>query len=435
MSETRRRVVVTGMGMVTPLGLDLPTSWEAALAGTSAVDHIQSFDASGFPVQIAAEVRARPVEAHFRVPKLRKYADRKILMAVRAAEEALVQAGFGPGEPMPESTRTGVSVGTESGRPLLEDVARRYFRFKDAIASGTPAEQLLGQVDPLDFVNTMPHLTASLLSMTIGAQGPTLTSSTACTSAAQALGEATLCLRRGQADVMLAGGADALVEAFMVTGFALLGALSTRNDEPGRASRPFDKDRNGFVLGEGAGFMVLETLEHAKARGATILAELVGYGCSSNAYRITDSPPDGRGAYQSMAWALKDAGLSPADIDYINAHGTSTQMNDTSETAGIHRAFGEHARDCLVSSTKSMMGHLVAAGGVVESIFCVQAIREGVVPPTINLDSPDPACDLDYVPWTARRRQVRYAMSNSFGFGGSNGTVVFGAAPDDQEAS
>ncbi|MEO1272563.1 MAG: beta-ketoacyl-[acyl-carrier-protein] synthase family protein, partial [Myxococcota bacterium] len=285
--------------------------------------------------------------------------------------------------------------------------------------------KLMEEVDPLGFVRTMPHLTSTLLSVMLQARGPVFTCSTACTSAAQAIGEAVLAIRRGSADVMLAGGTDALVEAFMVTGFALLGALSARNDDPTHASRPFDKHRDGFVLGEGAGFLVLEGLDHAQARGATILGELVGYGCSCNAYRITDSPPDGRGAYQAMSWALRDAGLAPEALDYINAHGTSTQMNDSSETAGIKRALGEEvAYRCPVSSSKSMMGHLVAAGGAVESILCLLAIRDGVIPPTINYTTPDPECDLDVVPNTAREAEVRYAMTNSFGFGGSNGSLI-----------
>ncbi len=431
-----RRVVVTGVGAVTPLGMDVPSMWSGLLSGRSAIGRIQAFDSTGFPVQIAAEVPAREIEAHFRLPKLRKYADRKVLMAVRSAEEALAHAGFGPEglDPeghgtrrnMPDPERFGVSVGTESGRPLLEEVARTYYGYRDHLAAGGTALDRLRQVDPLDFVSTTPHLTSTLLAITVGAQGPNFTCSTACTSSAQALGEAALAIRRGQADVMLAGGTDALVEAFMVTGFALLGALSARNDEPERASRPFDRDRDGFVLGEGAGFMVLEALDHALERGAPILGELVGYGCSSNAYRITDSPPDGRGAFQSMRWAIQDAGLTPSHIGYVNAHGTSTQMNDASETAGIKLALGEHAARCPVSSTKSVMGHLVASCGVVESIICLMTIREGVIPPTMNYDNPDPLCDLDYVPNVARAAHVDYAMTNSFGFGGSNGSLIFG---------
>ena len=425
-AEGRRRVVVTGVGAVTPLGLDVGSMWSAARAGLGAVARVQAFDASGFPVQIAAEVPHREIEAEFRLPKLRKYADRKILMAVRAVEEALAQAGYGPGEALPTSERFGISVGTESGRPLLEETAAAYYRFKDAQKAGEDVWSVMEEVDPLGFVRTMPHLTTTLLSVMLEARGPVFTCSTACTSAAQALGEAALAIRRGSADVMLTGGTDALVEAFMVTGFALLGALSARNDDPGRASRPFDKERDGFVLGEGAGFLVLESLEHAQARGATILGELVGYGCSCNAYRITDSPPDGRGAHQAMSWALRDAGLAPEALDYINAHGTSTQMNDSSETAGIKRTLGEAAYRCPVSSSKSMMGHLVAAGGAVEAILCLLAIRDGVIPPTINYEFADPECDLDYVPNVAREVDVRYAMTNSFGFGGSNGSLIFG---------
>ncbi len=423
----KRRVVVTGMGAITPLGLDVPSTWDGLVHAKCAIDHIKSFDASGFPVNIAAEVKAQEIEASFRQPKLRKYADRKISMAVRSAEEALAQAGMSPGAFAPTPARFGVSVGTEAGRPLLETVASSFYQFQDKLAEGGNMVEMLSRVDPLSFLCTTPHLTATLLATMMEARGPSFTCSTACTSSAQALGEAALAIRRDQADVMLAGGTDALVEAFMVTGFALLGALSQRNDEPKRASRPFDLDRDGFVLGEGAGFLVLESLEHAQARGATILAELVGYGCSSNAYRITDSPPDGRGAAQSMRWALEDAGLKPGDIGYINAHGTSTQMNDSSESRGIRLAFGEDVDHVAVSSTKSMMGHLVASCGVVESIACIKAIQTGIVPPTINYETPDPACDLDYVPGEARKAQVKYAMTNSFGFGGSNGTVIFGA--------
>jgi 3-oxoacyl-[acyl-carrier-protein] synthase II len=425
----RRRVVVTGFGAVTPLGLDVSTTWAGLLGGRSAIGHIRAFDASGFPVRIAAEVAAEEVEAHFRVPKLRKYADRKVMMAVRSAEEAMAHAGMGVGGFAPDPARFGVSVGTEAGRPLLQDIARRYYAFSDRVSAGGDLIEALRETDPLEFLRTMPHLSAALLGLLMDAQGPSYTCSTACTSSAQALGEATLAIRRGQADVMLAGGTDALVEAFMVTGFALLGALSQRNDEPSRASRPFDKDRDGFVLGEGAGFMVLEELEHARRRGAPILGELVGYGCSSNAYRITDSPPDGRGAAQSMVQAMRDGGLRPHDIGYINAHGTSTPMNDSSETRGIHKALGESAPSVPVSSTKSMMGHLVASCGVVESIVCLLALRDGVLPPTINYETPDPACDLDYVPNVAREvAGLRYTMTNSFGFGGSNGTLIFGHA-------
>lgn len=427
---SRTRVVITGMGSVTPLGLDAASTWRGVIEGRNAIGRIGAFDASGFPVHIAAEVPAREIEASFRVPKLRKYADRKILMAVRGAEEAMAQAGMQPGGFAPTPGRFGVSVGTEAGRPLLEDVAQRFYHFLDKEAAGEDSLQELARMNPLEFLGTVPHLTSVLMAQLMDARGPSLTSSTACTSSAQALGEAALAIRRGHADVMLAGGTDALVEAFMVTGFALLGALSQRNDDPAAASRPFDLNRDGFVLGEGAGFVVMESLEHAQARGATILGELVGYGCSSNAYRITDSPPDGRGAAQSMRWAMEDAGLRPEQIDYINAHGTSTQMNDVSESRGIRRAFGAAADQVAVSSTKSMMGHLVASCGVVESIVCLQAIRDGIIPPTRNYETPDPNCDLDYVPNEARRAPVRYAMTNSFGFGGSNGTLIFGPPED-----
>lgn len=269
-----------------------------------------------------------------------------------------------------------------------------------------------------------PDAPTALVARMAGAGGPRSTISTACTSSNQAVGEGMLRIRRGEVDAMIVGGVDVLVDPIMITGFALLGALSTRNDAPERASRPFDVDRDGFVLGEGAGVLVIETLEHARQRGATVLAELSGFGCSCNAYRITDSPPDGRGAAQCMSGALADAGLTPADIGYVNAHGTSTPMNDSSETAGIWRAFGEFGGTVPVSSTKSMMGHLVAACGAVELIVSLLAVRRGLLPPTINLDNPDPACNLAHVANVARKARVRHAMTNAFGFGGSNGSLI-----------
>ncbi len=307
-----------------------------------------------------------------------------------------------------DGERTGVCVGSEIGRPDLRVVAER-------LRTGElPTSEEISSMDPA----APTRLAASLA----GARGPMSTISTACTSSSQAVGEGLLRVRRGDADAMVVGGVDVLVDPLMITGFAKLRALSERNDDPQAASRPFDLERDGFVLGEGAGFLVLESEETASRRGASVLAEVSGFGCSCNAYRITDSPPDGRGAHQSMSLALKDAGLGPEEIGYINAHGTSTPMNDPSETAGIHRTFGDHP--VPVSSTKSMMGHLVAACGAVEAILSVLAIREGLLPPTINLDNPDPRCDLRHVPHRAEAARIDHAMTNAFGFGGSNGSLV-----------
>ncbi len=410
MSSDRRRVVITGVGMVTPLGLDVRQTWRACLRGQSAVRRIRRFDPTGFPVTIAAEA-PDPVAAGGRTVPYEYVSavhDLKGRLTFAAVTEALAMAGWTRG-----GARVGVCVGSEAERPSLADVA---WRMRTGIM---PTARELQRLSP----STPTGLVASLS----GAQGPASTVSTACTSSSQAVGEGMLRIRRGEVDAMIVGGVDVLVDPIMISGFALLGALSSRNDAPERASRPFDLDRDGFVLGEGAGFLVLESLERAEARNVEPLAELSGFGCSCNAYRITDSPPDGRGAAQAMEWALQDARLTPEDIGYINAHGTSTPMNDASETAGIHRALGAHSRKIPVSSTKSMMGHLVAACGAVELILSMLAVREGVLPPTINLDNPDPACDLDHVRNQARQVRVRHALTNAFGFGGSNGSLVVSA--------
>ncbi|HVO30992.1 MAG TPA: beta-ketoacyl-[acyl-carrier-protein] synthase family protein [bacterium] len=436
MRTTRRKVVVTGLGAVTPLGRDVASMWDAMKKGRGAVSRISLFDASGFPTRIAGEVKgwdtARDVSDAICPRKLRKYLDRKTAFAVKAAAEAMAQAGLAPGKLAAE--RFGVAMGTEAGRPLLEQIADRILEAKrrglgGAAEAGPTIDErniqaALDSLDPVELVREMPHTPAAVLALIHGAKGPNTTVSTACTSSAQSVGDAFDRVRRGEVDVMLAGGCDALVEAFMVTGFSLLGALSQRNDDPVRASRPFDAGRDGFVLAEGAGFVVLEAEEHAKARGARVLSELAGFGASSNAWRITDSPPDGRGAWQSMRFALEDAGLTPDDVGYINAHGTSTQQNDLSETNGIKRLLGDRAKKVPVSSTKSMMGHLVAACGAVELVACVKAMEDRVLPPTINYDTPDPACDLDYVPNEARPAGVDVMLTNSFGFGGSNGTIA-----------
>jgi len=408
-------VVITGIGCVTPLGLDVESTWSGLVQGRNAIGPITRFDARTYPCTFAAELRG------FEPPKLpgrfRRWRDDKSMFAVAAAREAMADAGLDPGAGDPD--RFGVTVGAEVSRPGIVEVAERMGRM--ALHG---AERAYRSTDPKEFAVMSAFFPATALAAIMQARGPNLTTSTACTSSAQSIADALRILRRGDADVMLAGGTDRLVEELMVMGFGLLGALSTRNDDPQGACRPFDRTRDGFVLGEGAGFLVLETLSHAQARGAHIRAELRGYGWSANAWRITDSPPDGRGAKYAMLEAMRDARVGPDDVHYINAHGTSTQQNDTSETAGIHGAFGSAARSVPVSSTKSMMGHLVAACAAVELIACVKAIETGVIPPTINYEHADPDCDLDYVPNEAREARVDVAMSNAFGFGGSNGTLI-----------
>lgn len=400
-------VVITGIGAVTPVGRTVEETWASTCAGQNAVAPIQRFDASRFPVTFAAEVQEPDLPSasgRWGVPAS-ALSDLKSRLAYAAAHQALEMSGL-----TLQGPRLGVCLGSEASRPPLNRVAERLTINK------LPSASELAQL--------APQAPTELLARMSGATGALRTISTACTSASQAIGEGLLRIRRGELDAALVGGVDVLVDPIMITGFSLLGALSTRNAEPHRASRPFDIERDGFVLGEGAGMLVLETLASARARGAEILGVLSGYGCSCNAYRITDSPPDGRGAFQSMQAALQDAHLNPEDIGYINAHGTSTAMNDKSETRGIHRAFGSLTPSIPVSSTKSMMGHLVAACGAVEAILSLLAVRDGVLPPTLNLDNPDPACDLQHVPLTARHANIQHAMTNAFGFGGSNGTLI-----------
>jgi 3-oxoacyl-[acyl-carrier-protein] synthase II len=380
--------------------------WDALVAGTSAVDHITSIDASTFPTTIGAEVRdldpARlPTDA-----ALLGLLDRKNQFGWAAAAEALADSGILNTRP----ERMGLSIGTESRRP----------DFLQQLSIGDVYE---GHHAHLRY---SPFVFGAALSQHYGLHGPQMTVSTACTSGTQALGIAYQAIQWGKADAMLAGGCDSLIDPLMLTGFSLLGALSTRNDDPKHASRPFDLHRDGFVLGEGAGMLVLEELEHARARGAKIYGEVKGYASTSNAYRLTDSPPDGQGAYLAMRYAIADAGLEPRDIQYINAHGTSTHQNDKSETAAIKRCFGEGAYHVPISSTKSMMGHLVNGGGAVELIVCLLSMQHGILTPTINYEVPDPECDLDYVPNHARHAAVGHSLSNSFGFGGINATVVVG---------
>jgi 3-oxoacyl-[acyl-carrier-protein] synthase II len=405
-----RRVAITGLGAVTPVGASVAHTWTALVEARSGVKPIRRFDASSFPTTFGAEVDALDSSKLPADPAVRQLLDLKNLFGWVAAEEALADSGL---LGKTDHARIGVSLGTEARRPDYVQRLAAGERYRD--------------VD--DHLRYAPFVLASVLASQFGLGGPQLIVSTACTSGTQAIGVAFHKVRAGDVDAMLAGGCDSLIDPLMLTGFSLLGALSTRNDDPAHASRPFDLMRDGFVLGEGAGMLVLEEWEHARARGASIHAEVVGYASSSNAYRITDSPPDGGGPAAAMAGALADAGLAPDAIDYVNAHGTSTAQNDRSETAAIKRTFGDHAYKLAISSTKSMVGHLVNAGGAMELVVCALTVKHDLIHPTINYCTEDPECDLDYVPNVARRARVDRALSNSFGFGGVNASVILEKGP------
>lgn len=417
-----RRVVVTGIGAVTPLGHTVQQTWQGLLEGRCGVDTISLFDASRFETRVGGEVRGFPFESLNPDPLVAEVLDRKNAFGYAAAQQAMADAGLlHPGEGALEPGRFGISLGTEGRRDnLLPELIRRKLQAK-SLEQRTAA---LAEVPACEYLRYSPYGLAYALGGAFNARGPITTISTACTSSSQALGYALEKIRNGEADVMLAGGAECLMEPTMVAGFILLGAMSKRNDDPKTASRPFDLNRDGFVLAEGGAMLVLEDAWHAYRRGAKIYAEVAGFACSINAYRITDSPPDGQGPLLAMQAALADAGVSPDEVDYINAHGTSTVQNDASETMAIKRCFGERAYRIPVSSTKSMTGHMVNASGAIEAIISILSIREGYIPPTINYQTPDPVCDLDYVPNQGRFQKVQVAVSNSFGFGGSNGSLV-----------
>jgi 3-oxoacyl-[acyl-carrier-protein] synthase II len=396
--DDSQRIVVTGMGAVSSLGHDLPSTWRGLVEGANGIRTIRRFDPTGFQVTFAAEVDLSAAGP-----------DPKGSLAMRAASEALRGSGLEGGP------RVGVFMGSEADRPPLPLVALRMHQGR------TPT--------PDEMAASAPWAPTTTLARRLGATGFRSTVSTACTSSAQAIGEAMLRIRRGEIDAALAGGVDVLVDPLMLTGFAILGALSTRNHDPGAACRPFDVDRDGFVLADGAAMLVLESLAHAKSRGAPVLGELLGYGCSLNAWRITDAPPDGRGAALAMRAALEDARLPASAIDYVNAHGTSTPQNDVSEARALQTVLGDHVDRAWVSSTKSMTGHTVAACGALELLFCLLAVRDDVAPPTRNLDNPDPDCALHHVAHDSVRTPVRVALSNAFGFGGNNASILVGGAP------
>ena len=423
----RRRVVITGMGLVTPLGVRVEELWKNLMAGASGVGMTTVFDASRFPTKISAEVRNWNIGDEGEDAKLWQFCGRHTRFAAGAALQAMRDAGLEKGLSA-DPTRLGVYLGSGEGQQDFDSFTSMMM----AAISGDTLDVAkftklgLETLHPLSEVEQEPNMPAGHLAGMFDAQGPNLNCLTACAASSQAIGEAAELVRRGDADVMLSGGTHSMIHPFGVTGFNLLTALSTRNDEPTRASRPFDNERDGFVLGEGAAMVVLEELEHAKKRGAKIHGELLGYGSTADAYRITDTHPEGRGASSCIKLALQDAGLGVNDIHYINAHGTSTSVNDRVETLAIKNVFGEQAYKIPVSSTKSMMGHLIAAAGATEMIVCLLAIRDGMLPPTINYEHPDPDCDLDYVPNKARAGRCDQALSNSFGFGGQNISLIVG---------
>ena len=407
---TRRRVVVTGLGVICPLGNAVAPAWEAALAGTSGITRITRFDPSRLASQIAGEVKGFDVSPYMS-PKEARRMDLFIHYGVAAGLQAWRDCGL---QVTPQNAeRVGINFGSGiGGLPLIEAM-------KDELDKNGPR-----RISPFFIPGSIINMIAGILSIELGAKGPNLAMVTACTTSTHCIGEAGKSIRYGEADVMIAGGAEAVITELAVGGFASARALSTRNDDPGTASRPWDKERDGFVLGEGAGAVVLEELEHAKARGARIYCELAGYGVSADAHHMTAPPEDGDGGFRAMRNALKDSGLENTEVNYINAHGTSTPLGDVAETRAIKKLLGAHASKVAVNSTKSMTGHLLGAAGGVEAVFTALAIRDQVSPPTINLRNPDPDCDLDYVPNAARKMPIRVALSNSFGFGGTNGTLV-----------
>ena len=406
-----RRVVVTGVGLVSSLGIGTSVTWEALCAGQSGIGPITRFDAAAFPVRIAGEVRGfDPLD--FVAKKDVKKMDVFIQYAIAAAEFARVDAGL---EVTPElAPRVGVFIA--SGIGGFSTIEREHRK----LLEGGPRK-----ISPFFIPASIINLAAGQVSIRLGAKGPNSATCTACSASAHAVGDAFEVIRRGDADVMVAGGSEAAITPLGVGGFASMRALSTRNDEPMRACRPFDRDRDGFIIGEGAGVVVLEEHDRAVSRGATVYAELVGYGMSADAYHVTAPAEDGAGAQRVMRAAIDQAGISPEQVDYVNAHGTSTPFNDRIETLAIKRCFGDHARRLAISSTKSMIGHTLGAAGGLEAGIAALTVRNQVIAPTVNLENPDPDCDLDYVPLVKRSAEITYALSNSFGFGGTNAALLF----------
>ncbi|MBI4495658.1 MAG: beta-ketoacyl-ACP synthase II [Deltaproteobacteria bacterium] len=408
---SRRRVVITGLGMVSPLGTGVEKTWQALIQGKSGVARITRFDSTGYDTQIAAEVKDF-VPENFMDRKELKRMDAFIQYAMASAVMAMEdsQLKVTPAN----ASRIGVLVGAGLGGLATFETFHRILLEKGP-----------GRISPFFIPMLIVNEAPGQISIRFGAKGPNSSVVTACATGNHSIGDAWRIIQRGDADAMIAGGVEATITPLAVSGFNAMKALSTRNAEPEQASRPFDKDRDGFVIGEGCGILILEELSQARKRGAKIYAEIVGYGLTGDAYHITAPSPDGDGAARCMAMALQDAGVAPEEVDYINAHGTSTYYNDIYETMAIRNVFGEHARRLAISSTKSMTGHLLGGAGGVESIFTILTMRQGIIPPTINYQTPDPECDLDYVPNTARSAEVRLALSNSFGFGGTNAVLAF----------
>ncbi len=409
--DSRSRVVVTGMGALTPLGLTVDEFWQGLVAGKSGIDQMTLCDTTGFPCTIAGEVKGFDPERYLSPKEARRMA-RFSQLAIAACQEAMADSGLDLAK---ESTeRIGVLLGNGNGGfPTTEEGARTL------VSKGGM------RISPFFMPMILPNMAASWVGLRYGLKGYNSTVITACAAGNQAIGEAAEVIRRGAADVMVAGGTEAGISQLGLAGFSVMRALSTRNDEPARASRPFDAKRDGFVPAEGSALLILESLEHAQRRGARILAEMAGYGASSDAYHVVQPDEDGIGAARAMQWALEDAGLGPAEIDYINAHGTSTPLNDAVETRAIKRVFGETAYKIPISSTKSMIGHSLGASGALEAVACIKTLLDGVIHPTINYEYPDPECDLNFVPNVARAQEVRAVLSNSFGFGGQNACLVF----------
>lgn len=411
MTARQRRVVVTGLGIVSPVGIGQSAAWDSITNGRSGIGQITRFDSTAFNTHIAGEVKGFDPAKYMSGKEARRY-DTFIHYGIAAAKEALADAGIAPNPANPD--RYGLSIGSGiGGLPMIQDTCK-------ALAEGGPRK-----ISPFFIPGSIINMISGLVSIEYGFQGPNLAVVTACSTANHSIGESMRKIEYGDADVMVVGGSEAAVCELGIGGFNAARAISTRNDDPEGASRPWDVDRDGFVLGEGSGVLVIEELEHAKARGAKIYCELVGYGVSGDAYHVTAPREDGDGARRCMLNALRNAGMNPSDIDYVNAHGTSTPLGDIAEATAVKAAFGDHTKKLMVSSTKSMTGHLLGAAAGVEAVFTILALYHGVIPPTINLHKPDPAVDLDLVPNTARQVAVNTVMSNSFGFGGTNSTLVF----------
>ena len=431
------RVVITGMGIVCPLGRDVESLWQAMMAGKSGMAKTTIFDASTFPSTFSAEVKDYNPAEHIKNPQLHKDANRGSGFVIGATAQACKQAGIDIETDKPTDginrSRLGIYLGAGEGSVdndvFFEAIVKGWDNNSSEMDWGKWSLSAFGRMDPMRELEQEPNMPAAHIAMLTGARGPTRSCLTACAASTQAVGEAMMLIRRGDADVIIAGGAHSMIHPLGLTGFNRLTALSTRNDSPETASRPFSAGRDGFILGEGAAIVILESLESAKKRGVEILAEVIGYGSSSDAFRVTDMHEEGRGAIQAMNAALADAGISYKDIDYINTHGTSTAENDLIETKAIKAVFKEKAKNIPASSVKSMLGHLIGAAGAAELITCVLAIRDNIVPPTTNLVDRDPELDLDYVPNEPRRMQVDVAMNESFGFGGQNNVVIIKRFP------